>query len=118
FNPSNALVITISLPGRKYPQPEQRATFFTQLIEKVSALPGVAAVGASQTLPIQGDYLLGFIIQGRPPFPLGQEPSTNYYSVTPDYFRAMGIPLMRGREFTEQDRTGATRVVIINEEMA
>jgi len=118
FNPSNALAITISLPGRKYQQPDQRAAFFTQLIEKVSALPGVAAVGASQTLPIQGDYLLGFIIQGRPPFPLGQEPSTNYYSVTPDYFRAMGIPLMRGREFTEQDRTGATRVVIINEEMA
>jgi putative ABC transport system permease protein len=118
FNSSNALAVTVSLPGRKYQQPEQRAAFFTQLIEKVSTLPGVAAVGASQTLPIQGDYLLGFIIQGRPPFPPGQEPSTNYYSVTPDYFRAMGIPLLRGREFTEQDRTGATRVVIINEEMA
>jgi putative ABC transport system permease protein len=118
FNPSNALAVTVSLPGRKYQQPDQRAAFFTQLIEKVSTLPGVAAVGASQTLPIQGDYLLGFIIQGRPPFPPGQEPSTNYYSVTPDYFRAMGIPLLRGREFTEQDRTGATRVVIINEEMA
>jgi putative ABC transport system permease protein len=118
FNPSNALAITVSLPGRKYPQPEQRAAFFTQLIEKVSALPGVVAVGASQTLPIQGDYLLGFIIQGRPPYAPGEDPSTNYYSVTPDYFKSMGIPLLKGRVFTEQDRTGATRVAIINEEMA
>ena len=118
FDSSNALAVTVSLPGRKYPQPEQRAAFFTQLIEKVSALPGVVAVGASQTLPIQGDYLLGFVIQGRPPYPLGQDPSTNYYVVTPDYFKSMGIPLLRGRVFTEQDRVGATRVAIINEEMA
>jgi putative ABC transport system permease protein len=118
FNPSNALAVTVSLPGLKYPQPEQRAAFFTQLIEKVSALPGVLAVGASQTLPIQGDFLLGFIIQGRPPYAPGEDPSTNYYSVTPNYFKSMGIPLLRGREFTEQDRTGATRVAIINEEMA
>ncbi|MEK6321100.1 MAG: ABC transporter permease [Acidobacteriota bacterium] len=118
FNSSNALAVTVSLPGRKYPQPDQRSAFFTQLIDKVSALPGVAAVGASQTLPIQGDYVLGFIIQGRPPYAPGQDPSTNYYAVTPDYFKAMGIPVLRGRVFTEQDRTGATRVAIINQEMA
>ena len=118
FNPSNALAVTVSLPGRKYPQPEQRAAFFTQLIEKVSALPGVVAVGATQSLPVQGDYLLGFNIQGRPPYAPGEDPSTNYYSVSPDYFKSMGIPLLRGRVFTEQDRTGATRVAIINEEMA
>lgn len=118
FNSSNALAVTVSLPGRKYPQPEQRTAFFTQLIEKVSALPGVVAVGASQSLPIQGDFLLGFTIQGRPPYAPGEDPSTNYYSVSPDYFKSMGIPLLRGRVFTEQDRAGAPRVAIINEEMA
>ncbi|MFY9553402.1 MAG: ABC transporter permease [Blastocatellia bacterium] len=118
FNASRALAVTVSLPGRKYPQPEQRSAFFTQLIEKISALPGVVAVGASQTLPIQGDYVLGFIIQGRPPYAPGQDPSTNYYAVSPDYFKSMGIPLLRGRVFTDQDRAGTTRVAIINEEMA
>ncbi|MEK6410078.1 MAG: ABC transporter permease [Acidobacteriota bacterium] len=118
FNSSNALAVTVSLPGRKYSQNDQRSAFFTQLIEKVSALPGVVAVGASQSLPIQGDYLLGFKIQGRPPDAPGEDPSTNYYAVTPDYFKAMGIPLLRGRVFTEQDKKDAPRVVVINEEMA
>jgi putative ABC transport system permease protein len=118
FNPNNALAVNISLPGRKYPNEDQYSTFFAQLIEKTSALPGVIAVGASQSLPIQGDYLLGFNIQGRPPDPPGEDKSTNYYAVTPDYFKAMGIPLLGGRLFTEQDNKNAHRVAIINETMA
>jgi putative ABC transport system permease protein len=118
FNPNNALAVNISLPGRKYPTEDQYSAFFAQLIEKTSALPGVIAVGASQSLPFQGDYLLGFNIQGRPPDPPGEDKSTNYYGVTPDYFKAMGIPLLRGRLFTEQDNKNAHRVAIINETMA
>jgi putative ABC transport system permease protein len=118
FNPNNALALNISLPGRKYPTEDQYSGFFAQLIEKISALPGVIAVGASQSLPIQGDYLVGFNIQGRPPDPPGEDKSTNYYAVTPDYFKAMGIPLLRGRLFTEQDGKNAPRVAVINETMA
>lgn len=92
FNANNALAVNISLPGRKYPNPDQYSAFFTQLIEKTSALPGVVAVGASQSLPIQGDYLVGFNIQGRPPDAPGEDKSTNYYAVTPDYFKAMESP--------------------------
>jgi len=115
FNTRNAMAVTVSLPGKKYPEP---AAFYNQLIEKVSGLPGVVSVGATQSLPVQGDYLLGFNIQGRPPDPPGSDKSTNYYAVTPDYFKAMGIPLIRGREFTDQDRKDTQRVAIINEEMA
>ncbi|HST12601.1 MAG TPA: ABC transporter permease [Terriglobales bacterium] len=118
FNTRNAMAVTVSLPGKKYPQPDQLAAFYTQLIEKVSGLPGVVSAGASQTLPIQGDYLLGFNIQGRPPDAPGEDKSTNYYAVTPDYFKAMGIPLIRGRVFTDQDRKDTQRVALINEEMA
>lgn len=118
FNTDNALAVNVSLPGRKYPNPDQYSTFFVQLIEKVAALPGVFAVGATQALPLQGDYLLGFNIQGRPPDPPGQDKSTNYYAVTPDYFKAMGIPLLRGRLFTEQDGPNSPRVAVINETMA
>ncbi|HEX8775370.1 MAG TPA: ABC transporter permease [Pyrinomonadaceae bacterium] len=118
FNPKNALAVTVSLPAKKYAEEEQQAAFFTQLIEKVSGLPGVVAVGATQSLPIQGDYVLGFNIQGRPPDAPGEEPSTNYYAVSPDYFKAMGIPLLRGRLFTERDKKDTPRVAIINETMA
>jgi putative ABC transport system permease protein len=58
------------------------------------------------------------MIEGRPPYPAGDEPSTNYYSVSPGYFKAIGIPLLRGRLITERDTKDTTRVVIINETMA
>jgi putative ABC transport system permease protein len=118
FNPKNALAVSVSLPAKKYGEEVQQAAFFAQLTEKVSALPGVVAVGATQSLPIQGDYVLGFNIQGRPPDAPGEEPNTNYYAVSPDYFKAMGIPLLRGRLFTERDKKDAPRVAIINETMA
>jgi len=118
FNVKNGLAVNISLPGKKYPQADQLAAFYNQLIEKVSALPGVVSVGATQSMPIQSDYLLGFNIRGRPPAAPGEDKSTNYYAVTPDYFKAMGIPLVRGRVFTDQDRKDTSRVAIINEEMA
>jgi putative ABC transport system permease protein len=119
FNPDNALTMGISLPQRKYPEENQKLAFYTQLLEKVAALPGVQAAGAVQVAPLSGDgFVLGFMIEGRPPYPAGDEPSTNYYSVSPGYFKAIGIPLLRGRLFTERDRKDTTRVVIINETMA
>ncbi|HSE36684.1 MAG TPA: ABC transporter permease, partial [Blastocatellia bacterium] len=118
FNPNNALTVNISLPGRKYPNSDNHLAFFSQLVERTSALPGVVAAGLSQSLPIQDDYLLGFNIQGRPPVSPGEGKSTNYYAVTPDYFTAMGIPLLRGRLFTERDNNNAPPVAIINETMA
>jgi putative ABC transport system permease protein len=118
FNPSNALAVNIGLPGRKYSNQELYKSFFTRLLEGLSTSAGVTAVGVTQSLPIQGDFLLGFSIQGRPPDPPGQDKSTNYYAVSPGYFEAMGIPLLRGRAFTEQDNQTAPPVVLINETMA
>jgi putative ABC transport system permease protein len=119
FNPNNALTASIALPQRKYPQEDQQAAFYKQLIEKVSTLPGVQAVGASNVIPLgDSDYILGFEIEGRPPQPAGASQSTNYFAVSADYFKAMGIPLLRGRVFTEQDTRNTTRVAVINETMA
>jgi len=119
FNPNNALMVKLSLPQKKYSTPDQRAAFYKQLLEKVAMLPGVQAAGAACVVPLSGDdFVLGFDIQGRPPDAPGTEPSTNYYAVTPDYFTAMGIPLRRGRLFTEQDTKDAPRVAIISEAMA
>ncbi len=118
FNPDNALALSIALPGRKYPNSENHLAFYSQLVERTSALPGVIAAGLSQSLPIQDDFLVSFDIQGRPPVPPGEGKSTNYYAVTTDYFKAMGISLLRGRLFTEQDNGKAPPVAIINETMA
>ncbi len=118
FNAEHLLTVGIDLPGRKYAENHQRLAFYNQLIQQLSALPGVEAVGATQSLPIGGDYVLGFIIQGRPPASPGEVRSTNYYSVTTDYFRAMQIPLLKGRLFTDRDVMDAPKVAIINEAMA
>ena len=118
FNPENALTLSVSLPQTKYPEENQQVAFFQQLLEKVSALPGVQAAGATDPLPLTGDSVYGFAVQGRPPLPPGQGQSTNFYTVSADYFKAMGIPLRRGRLFTERDTREAPRVSVINETMA
>jgi putative ABC transport system permease protein len=117
FNPDNALTVKMALPQKKYTTPEMGAVFYKQLLEKISTLPGVEAVGAACVLPLDDDFVLGFDIQGRPPYAPGDEPNTNYYSVTPGYFKAMGIPLLCGRPFNEHDTKDSTRVAIINEAM-
>ena len=114
FNPENATLIRLSLPAKKYGQPAQQAAFADALLSRLSALPGVQAAGLTHSMPLVGDYNLSFEIQGRPVAPSGQ-PSASYYSVTPGYFPAMGIRLVRGRLFTARDDAKAPRVAIVNE---
>ncbi|HEY9436951.1 MAG TPA: ABC transporter permease [Blastocatellia bacterium] len=121
FDPKNVLTVSISLPEKKYPEKDQQAAFYSRLIERVSALPGVQATGAASAVPFSdahwgGGFGRGLRIEGR----TGDQVAagTNYYSVSPNYFRAMGIPLLRGRLFTELDTKGALRVAIINSTVA
>ncbi len=119
FNPENTLTAAVSLPRVKYPEENQQVSFYKQLVENVATLPGVQSVGATQVVPLSGnDYLLAFEIQGRPPVQPGNTPSTNFYSVSADYFSAMGIPLRRGRLFTKRDTKDSPHVALINETMA
>src|SRR5256714_535201 len=118
FIPENATLMRLSLPQKKYGENDQQTAFANALLERMKNLPGVQAVGITHSMPLVGDYVLGFNIEGRPHIDPADLPSTNYYSVTPDYFRAMGIRLIRGRVFTPQDEAKAPRVAIINETMA
>ena len=118
FTPENATVLRLSLPQKKYAMPEQQNAFANALLERVKNLPGVQAAGLTHSMPLVSDYVLGFNIEGRPAIAPSDLPSTNYYAVTPEYFRAMGIRLVRGRVFTAQDDAKAPRVAIINETMA
>jgi putative ABC transport system permease protein len=103
FIPENATLLRLSLPQKKYPEKDQQIAFANTLVERVKGMPGVQAIGITHSMPLVGDYVLGFNIEGRPGVDPADLPSTNYYAVTPDYFRAMGIRLIRGRVFTAQD---------------
>jgi putative ABC transport system permease protein len=118
FNPEHAIWVSVVAPGSKYNTPEKQTAFLHALLERFRALPGVQHVGASHVMPFSGqDYVLGLEIEGRP-VPQSELPSTNYFSVSPGYFQAMGIPLLRGRDFTEADRAGAARVAIVSQAFA
>ena len=118
FRPENLLTMTVSLPDVNYPETEQVISFYQQLPQRLEALPGVKSVSAVNSLPISGGDSHGQLtIDGRP-FPPGEAPAASYRRVLPNYFRAIGIPLLRGREFDERDKGDDPKVVIINEEMA
>jgi len=118
INPQNVLTMQVTLPDKKYPDAERRAAFFERTLERIENLPGVEAAGAVWTMPLAGySPDTSFTVFGRP----GQ-PATSYQTdfdfCSPDYFRAIGIPLLKGRFFEQRDRADAPRVVIINEALA
>jgi putative ABC transport system permease protein len=120
FRSEHVLTMQLSLTRDKYPQPEQRAEFYRQLFERIRSLPGVEAAGTVSELPLSGqENDTFFTVEGRPPVAAGSgENDANSRTVSADYFRAMGIPLIRGRYFTEQDGKDAPHVVIISESFA
>jgi putative ABC transport system permease protein len=119
FDPRNTLSASLSLAPVRYAKDEQVTQFYDQLIERVSALPGVESVGAVSPLPLSGNGMsYSFNVLDRPEPPPGQGLSASARFVTPGYFRAMGIPLRRGRIFTEQDRADTPPVFVVNEAFA
>ncbi|MGI8432000.1 MAG: ABC transporter permease [Chthoniobacterales bacterium] len=118
FRADHALTISLALPIAKDAAPAQQAAFFQRLIENIRPLPGVKSVGAVTSLPLYGSDATSFEVQGKSP-PAGvARPLTNYDAVSPEFFAAMGVAVVKGRTFTERDDAHAPPVVIINETMA
>jgi putative ABC transport system permease protein len=104
FSADNLLTFNVSLPQKKYPEPQQRMNFYQQLVQNLAALPGAQSVGMATGLPLGNNgWQSGFWIEGRPEPPQGQRPLTEVALVGPGYFNAMQIPLLRGRDFNDQD---------------
>lgn len=120
FNTDNVLTMVVRLPEGKYKEDTQLVAFFRQATERMDALPGVRNVGMVNFLPLYGG--LGsstrFTIEGTPEPPPGQGPHTNVRVSDSGYFSAMGIPLLRGRNFTDVESREARHVVLISESMA
>ena len=118
FNPANVLTLRMSTPLRKYPESFQRQSFFLEVLRRVQGLPGVRTAGLVTTLPLGGGELReAILLEGRSQSS-GEIPQGGLDVISPDYFRAMGISLLKGRFFTDLDRDGAPPVVIIDETMA
>jgi putative ABC transport system permease protein len=118
FDEKNLLTARIDIPN-PYGQPEKKQQFFEQLQQRVAALPGVDAVGMVTELPLANQSAnFKFKIEGRPEPAPGQDPDADIRNVNHDYFRAMRIPLLKGRSFTEADVRGNAKVVVISDELA
>ncbi len=119
FRPEHVLTAEIALPRGNYKTTDQVAGFYHGLLADLNALPGVRAVGAGTDLPWTGydENIGGFTIEGKTP-PPHEEFSARYHTASPDYFRAVGIPLLHGRFFNEQDVKDAPKALIINDVMA
>jgi predicted permease len=119
FREEHVLTATVSLPYPEYKSTDQVGRFYDSLTTILASLPGVKSAGAATDLPWTGydENMGGWMIEGKQP-PPHQEFHARYHAATPDYFRALGIPLLRGRFFTEGDNKDARRVIIINRALA
>ena len=119
LDPKNVLVTGMSVPQEEiYVGPPGLPRFCQDLEDHVGAIPGVVSVGAVGHLPFQGNAGRGFQVEGQPPAEPGNMPGANYSVACPNYFRTMGIPMLKGREFTLQDTLHSPAVIVINETMA
>jgi putative ABC transport system permease protein len=114
----NLLTFDITLSGGRADGPA-RTAFYDETLRAIRSLPGVRAAGAAVTLPVGGDdFSTYFTVEGQPqPLP-GQEPRAGYQIVTPGYFQAMGIEIVRGRDVSDADTADAPQVVLVNETLA
>jgi len=115
----NVLTLQMTLPGIDYRPPAIAASYYRQIEEAVSRIPGVRAAGFIQYLPLQTSGWTGFFsIAGQPPDASPSQPRAEMRYVTPGYFRAMGIPIVAGRGFSEHDTLTAPRVILVNQALA
>jgi putative ABC transport system permease protein len=119
FHPGGVLTLRISLPFSKYDTQERQVEFLSQLLERVHGMRGVDVAAIGDGLPLGGVRgSAGVVFEGQPPPPPGGAPDVALSSVSPEYFRALGIPLLGGRVFAETDREHSPLEIVVNEAFA
>jgi putative ABC transport system permease protein len=132
FSSERVMSFRLDLPKQKYAALDQQNRFYQALVEKLHALPGVQAAGVATRCPLEPfNWLANYQIEGQPAPASSDRPTMDVSVASPDYFRAVGIPLLRGRAFTDQDNrehlhgsgrendnNAGLNVVIVDEEFA
>jgi putative ABC transport system permease protein len=115
FNTKNILTMGVFLSPARYKEPEKQAAYYQQVLQRIEATPGVKSAGANIGLPFSGAGIyISFVMAGRPDVRLG----ANYRAISPNYFKTMGIPVLRGREFEERDNDKSAAVAVVNHSFA
>jgi predicted permease len=118
FRSEHVLTASIDLPPDEYSQDERVASFYKQLMDKLRQTPGIAAAGGSTDLPLLGGWTHAFTVEGYQAPPGPELSLCNHSVIYGDYLQTMGIPLLRGRYFTELDGPKSTHVLIVSESLA
>jgi putative ABC transport system permease protein len=119
FDQKHTLAFSVDLWGEKYKDEDSQVQFFQNVLDRISALPGVESAGLTSQLPLGGNLdRYGMHIVDKPSANPADDPSADRYSVSPNYFRAMRIPLIAGRVFTDDDRRNTQPVAMISQTFA
>jgi putative ABC transport system permease protein len=117
FRTGNDVTFKLELISERYKQPVERSLFYDRLLDQIRHLSGVESVGATSALPLNGTVVFGFNVLGQPSNG-GNFMPAGFETISPDYFRAIGMPVVAGRAFTELDSERSGRVAIINQTLA
>jgi len=118
FRPEHVVAVEINLPGERYSDPERKAALYRGVLERFRAIPGVSTAAMGLTVPLRGAVNRGFWITGRPEPAPGVDQGIDFQIVSPEYFQALSVPLLRGRGFTERDDATAPLVAIVSRSAA
>jgi len=119
FESRGVLTMTAAVARAKFPQPEQFINFFEQILQRVRALPGVEAAGVIDDIPLdQNGSHQPIAIEGQPEVAMADQPEVDVRLISKSYLHAMHIPLLRGRDFSDQDVSGRPESILISESMA
>jgi putative ABC transport system permease protein len=119
FRTENSISFALSLPEAKYRTPAEQDAFMSGVMERMRALPGVQSAGSGFGMPLTSfGFGFSFTIAGRPPLKPSDQPDAEVRVATPDYFTTMGIRVIKGRGFTDLDRAGGAKVLLLTETAA
>ena len=110
------LTAGVSLDHARYSNASKEIEFVQELMPSLQQIPGVEGAAAASDLPASGANTVAVRIQGQPTLTANEQHTTRDVVMTPDYFQTAGVPLLRGRGFTEMDKGDAPRVVMVNQE--
>jgi len=119
FRTEGILTADLALPEQRYADPGRQVAFTRELLDRLRVIPGVQSASTVFPLPLSGyPFVLGFAVEGHPVPPSSEQPSANVRLITPDFFKTMGIPVLKGRPFTLRDDLKSLPVLIVNRTMA
>jgi putative ABC transport system permease protein len=119
FVPRQIVTMLVPLPRAKYPEDPNIVAFFERLLQRVNSLPGIRSAAITPSLPPNGLQISdNFLAEGQPLLDDSKAPVGSILATTPGYFRTLGVPVTKGRDFNERDTADSPRVVIINETLA